>query len=259
MTGEPISAEDTDLWETHAAWWQDEFTDGADPEYEEQIIPLALELLAGRATVVDIGTGEGQIARRLAMAGSDVRAYDPTPRQIAVAEERGTQFGDHRIVYGQAPAHDLPVADSDVDGALACLVFEHITEVDAAIGEVFRVLTPGGRFVFMLNHPLLQTPDAGWINDHMVDPPENYWRLGPYLTEAHTVEEVMKDVFIPFIHRPLSRYINALADAGFILRRMIEPSPPPGYLAKSHAFAEAAAIPRLLVLVADKPVGGNWA
>jgi len=246
---------DADLWETHATWWQDEFTDGADPEYEEQIIPLALELLAGRKTVVDVGTGEGQIARRLAQAGSDVLAYDPTPSQIAVARRRGTDFDGAQIVYGEAFAHDLPVKDSAADGALACLVFEHITEVDAAITEVWRVLQPGGRFVFMLNHPLLQTPDAGWINDHMVDPPENYWRLGPYLSEAHTVEEVMKDVFIPFIHRPLSRYVNALADAGFVLRRMVEPAPPPGYLARSHAFAEAAAIPRLLVLVADKPVG----
>lgn len=28
-----------DLWEAHADWWQREFTDGADPEYTEQIIP----------------------------------------------------------------------------------------------------------------------------------------------------------------------------------------------------------------------------
>ena len=30
-----------DLWEAHARWWQDEFTDGVDPEYTEQILPLA--------------------------------------------------------------------------------------------------------------------------------------------------------------------------------------------------------------------------
>ena len=29
-----------DPWETHAGWWQEHFTDGADPEYEEQILPL---------------------------------------------------------------------------------------------------------------------------------------------------------------------------------------------------------------------------
>ena len=28
-----------DPWEDHAQWWQDEFTDGVDPEYTEQILP----------------------------------------------------------------------------------------------------------------------------------------------------------------------------------------------------------------------------
>ncbi|MDP9070067.1 MAG: class I SAM-dependent methyltransferase, partial [Actinomycetota bacterium] len=53
----------SDPWEAHASWWQDGFTDGADPEYEQQILPLAAEHLAGAARVLDVGTGEGQVAR----------------------------------------------------------------------------------------------------------------------------------------------------------------------------------------------------
>ena len=49
---------------------------------------------------------------------------------------------------------------------------------------------PGGRFVFFLNHPLLQTPGSGWIDDQVLDPPEQYWRIGPYLQEEAVVEEV---------------------------------------------------------------------
>ena len=41
----------TEPWEAHARWWQDEFTDGVDPEYTEQILPLADEWLAGRRRV----------------------------------------------------------------------------------------------------------------------------------------------------------------------------------------------------------------
>ena len=29
-----------DPWDEHADWWQREFTEGADPEYVEQILPL---------------------------------------------------------------------------------------------------------------------------------------------------------------------------------------------------------------------------
>lgn len=236
-----------ELWETHAGWWIAEFTDGADPEYEEQIIPLALDLLTGYRRVLDLGTGEGQIARRLAAEGSDVTGLDPTLAQIRVAAERG---GGPRYLLGGAGG--LPFATASFDAVLACLVFEHIDAVDDAIAEVARVLRPGGRFAFFLNHPLLQTPGSGWIDDHILDPPEQYWRLGPYLVETETIEQVQKDVFIRFVHRPLSRYVNALTDAGLTLRRMIEPAPPQGFLDQAPEYLEAATIPRLLVLVTER-------
>ena len=43
-----------DPWEQHAAWWQQGFTDGADPEYEEQILPLATRYLTGAHRVLDV-------------------------------------------------------------------------------------------------------------------------------------------------------------------------------------------------------------
>ena len=240
--------DDIDLWEAHAGWWQDGFTDGADPEYEEQILPLAANLLDGYDRILDVGTGEGQVARLVAAQGSSlVAGIDPTANQVAVAAERGGG-----PVYARSGADALPFADGAFDAVVACLVFEHIEAVDEAIDEVARVLRPGGRFAFYLNHPLLQTPNSGWIDDHMVDPPEQYWRIGPYLIEDNSVEEVEKDVFIPFIHRPMSRYVNAMAESGLVLRRMIEPPPPPGFLVRAIEYQEAASIPRLLVLVADK-------
>ena len=96
------------------------------------------------------------------------------------------------------------------------------------------------------------TPNSGWIDDQVLDPPEQYWRIGPYLIEDETIEEVEKDVFIPFIHRPLSRYVNALATNGLLLQRMHEPAPPAGFLAKAQEYQAAATIPRLLYLRTTK-------
>ena len=237
-----------DLWEAHASWWQDGFTEGADPEYEEQILPLAANLLEGYDRILDVGTGEGQVARLAVGQGSSlVAGVDPTGAQVQVARARGGG-----PVYARAGADALPFADGAFDAVVACLVFEHIEAVDAAIDEVARVLRPGGRFAFFLNHPLLQTPSSGWIDDHWLDPPEQYWRIGPYLVDDLTVEEVEKDVFIPFIHRPMSRYVNAMAESGLVLRRMLEPAPPPGFLDRAPEYREAASIPRLLVLVAER-------
>jgi SAM-dependent methyltransferase len=241
-------AGDAELWETHARWWQDGFTDGADPEYEEQILPLAAEYLAGATSVLDVGCGEGQVARLARRLGAAlVVGVDPTWAQVRVACERAGG-----PAYGRAEAAALPFHDRAFDTVVACLVFEHIDAVDDAIAEVARVLRPGGRFLFFLNHPLLQTPGSGWIDDHVLDPPEQYWRIGPYLVEAHSLEEVEKDVFIPFIHRPLSRYVNALSDAGLRIVRMHEPAPPPGFLALADEYADAATIPRLLLLATER-------
>ena len=228
-------------------WWQDGFTDGVDPEYEEQILPLAREHLAGARAVLDVGTGEGQLARVAAgLPGVErVVGVDSTAAQVAAARDRA---GGPASLRGGAA--DLPFPDAAFDAVLACLVFEHIDDVDSAIAEVGRVLAPKGRFLFFLNHPLLQAPNSGWVDDHILE--EQYWRIGPYLIEDKTLEEVDRGIVLPFIHRPLSRYVNALASAGLLVTRMEEPAPPPGFLERAAEYAEAAAFPRLLFMRAEK-------
>jgi SAM-dependent methyltransferase len=174
-----------------------------------------------------------------------VVGVDPTWAQVEVAARRGGG-----VVIGRADAAALPFASAAFDAVVACLVFEHVEAMDAAVTEVGRVLAPGGRFVFLLNHPLLQTPGSGWIDDTILE--EQYWRIGPYLVEDHSLEEVEKEVWIPFIHRPLSRYVNAMSAAGMYITHMDEPAPPPGFLARAAEYRDAATIPRLLALRAEK-------
>jgi SAM-dependent methyltransferase len=184
--------------------------------------------------------------------GCHVVGIDPTWNQIKVAKERSLRDADSSMSVAQAGADRLPFVDESFDAVVACLVFEHIREVDSAIGEVARVLRRGGRFSFFLNHPLLQTPGSGWIDDQVLDPPEQYWRIGPYLIEEESVEEVEKDVFIPFIHRPLSRYVGAMVRNGLVVTGMAEPAPPAGFLARASEYEAASTIPRLLHLQAEK-------
>ncbi len=246
----PVEGDDVnaDLWEAHADWWQREFTDGVDPEYTEQILPIVVEWTSGFGRILEVGTGEGQVARAIvAENGAKVVGVDPTVNQIAEAARRGAG-----PTYVRSGAESLPFPDASFDAVVCCLVFEHIDDVDGALFEVSRVLRPGGRFVFCLNHPLLQTPGSGWIDDQILDPPEQYWRIGPYLTEQAVVEEVEKDVYIRFVHRPLGRYINAMADVGMTIERMLEPAPPAGFIARAPEYTEVATVPRLLTLVARR-------
>jgi hypothetical protein len=126
-------------------------------------------------------------------------------------------------------------------------MLEHLDPFEPAIEEIARVLVAGGRFVCFLNHPLLQAPDSGWIVDQVLD--EQYC---PYLPEDAAMEELAPGVRLPFMHRPLSRYINVMADCGLLVEHMDEPPPPPGFLALAPEYGEAASIPRLLLLRARK-------
>ena len=233
-------------WERHAGWWQQGFTDGADPEYEEQILPLAAGHLGGARRVLDLGSGEGQVSRRIARSGqATVVGIDPTAAQLRVASQRGGG-----VTYVRGRAERLPFEGASFDAVVACLVFEHLPDHRPALAEVARVLAPGGRFLLLLNHPLFQAPGSGWIDDQILD--EQYWRVGAYLAPDVSMEELAPGVVLEFVHRPLSHYVNAMAEVGLGLERMEEPAPPEGFLALAPEYREAATIPRLLVLVAAR-------
>jgi len=174
-----------------------------------------------------------------------VVGVDPTAEQLVAAAARG---GDVR--YARAGAEALPFAAASFDAVLICLTLEHLDPFEPAVHEVARVLAPGGQFVLFLNHPLLQAPNSGWIDDHILE--EQYWRVGPYLPDDAAMEEVAPGIRLSFMHRPLNRYINTMAECGLLVEHMDEPAPPPGFLAQAPEYAEAASIPRLLGLVARK-------
>lgn len=215
-------------WDEIADWWIREHGEGTDREYAQQVVPEAVADLPPRSRLLDVGSGEGQVARRLTTAGHTVTGVEPA--NALVSHARASRGGPS---YARALAEHLPFPDGAFDVAVACLVFEHVEALDTALGEVARVLCPGGTFRWVINHPIVQTPDSGWVEDHMVDPPESYWRLGPYLVESSTVEQITSGVDVRFIHRPLSRLLGAALRAGLELSAIREPAPldpyPPSY------------------------------
>ena len=233
------------LWEQHARWWQRTFTGGVDPEYEELILPRVGRHLAGARRVLDIGCGEGQVARRSAALGAAVVGLDPTPSQVREATARGGGPS-----FARARAEALPCRSGAFDTVVLCLAIEHVDAFELAFREVARVLEPGGTFVLVLAHPLLQAPGSGWVDDRIVG--ERYWRVGAYLREHADLDEVEPGVHLRFVHRPLSSYVHALGSAGLRIDDMEEPPPPPVLLEEFWDFPESASIPRVMLIRAHR-------
>jgi SAM-dependent methyltransferase len=238
-----------DPWERHATWWRETFTNGADLEYELQILPLAAAHLEGVARVLDLGSGEGHLARRL-LAGSPGRemvvGLEPSAAQLRGAIAQGGGPG-----YVRGAGEHLPFRDGMFDGVVCCLVIEHSSDPDALLSEAVRVLAPGGRFILLVNHPMFQGTGSGFVDDKILG--EHYWRVGPYLREEVVVEEVDPGVRLPFAHRPLSRYVNPVTALGCVLTRLEEPEPPLAFLEGSIDLELESAIPRLLLLRFERP------
>jgi SAM-dependent methyltransferase len=231
-----------DIWDANAGWWKETFTGGADREYEIEILPLVVGELDGCRRVVDIGCGEGHVARRLVDRGASVVGVDPSRAQLANALEAGRDG----VRYVQAMGERIPLRSGSVDGAVCCLVIEHVTDADALLAEAARVLSPGGRFVLIVNHPAFQGPGSGFVDDQILN--ERYWRVGPYLKEQWVLERVDAMVSLGFSHRPLSRYVNPAVDAGLVLTRLIEPAPRRELLDDSTDPEFETTIPRLCAM-----------
>src|SRR5260370_30306252 len=117
MTGDP----NEELWERHATWWQREFASGTDREYQEQILPLVARHLRGARRVLDVGCGEGQVARHIAKLGVEVVGVDPTPSQISAARDRAGG-----PCYARARGEALPCRNAGFDAVVLCLALEHV-------------------------------------------------------------------------------------------------------------------------------------
>ena len=163
---------DPSHWETHAGWWQRSSPTAPTPSTRSRSCPWSSGIWRAPPRVLDVGCGEGQVARRAARLGAAVVGLDPTVAQITEAHRRGGG-----PVAARSDAEHLPIASGAVDAVVMCLVIEHLDPFEPAIHEIARVLRPGGCCLLLLNHPLLQTPGSGWIDDHILE--EQYWRVGP--------------------------------------------------------------------------------
>ncbi|WP_157218005.1 class I SAM-dependent methyltransferase [Flavisphingomonas formosensis] len=103
--------------------------------------------------IIDIGCGEGVIARGLAAAGASVHGYDPF---IAPTEEISEGAGSYRLLQARADA--IPEPDGSADAVLFVFSLHHVprSSMGAALAEAKRLLKPGGSLC--VAEPLAEGP-----------------------------------------------------------------------------------------------------
>lgn len=107
---------------------------------------LALAGVPRGARILDVGCGTGRWLRRYGAIGYQPAGVDATPAMLEIARQHGTASP---LIAGEA--HRLPFADAVFDCVSDITVVQHIppTLQPDAIGEMLRVLQPGGKLILM--------------------------------------------------------------------------------------------------------------
>jgi SAM-dependent methyltransferase len=217
------------------AIWSDSYDEPGNPivAIEERVVA---ELLAQRplGAALDAACGTGRHARTLVDLGHTVAGVDLTPAMLERARanvpEASFQVADLRA---------LPFEEASFELAVCGLALAHLPSLPAAVGELARVLAPGGRLIVSVLHPFQAL--LGWNAPFSgADGSRGFVREHPHLH---------------------ADYLSAFAAAGLELAACVEPTLTQGELsAKRRAFrhipeATTAAylgLPAVLVLAARR-------
>ena len=108
-------------------------------------VKLVLEYLGDLdgKRVVDVGCGKGRFARIVAERNPGARVY---AIDLAEAMLAHVPAGVHRCAASMTA---LPLATASCDGAYATESLEHAVDIGGAVGELCRIVKPGGRIVII--------------------------------------------------------------------------------------------------------------
>ncbi len=207
-----------DWWQASAKAWIANLGEHGDFGRHYVLDPVMLPLALARSPkkALDVGCGEGRFCRMLAPHGVKTVGIDPTPLLIDTAHARGGS-------YAQTQAEHLPFRDNSFDLVVSYLSLIDIPDIQVAIREMARVLSPGGALL-IANLSALNTAgvDGGWVRDR--DGQLVHYPIDHYLQERSMWIQY-RGIRVRNHHRPMGTYMRALLDAGMQLTHFSEPVP----------------------------------
>jgi ubiquinone/menaquinone biosynthesis C-methylase UbiE len=170
--------------------------------------------------VLDVGTGTGRYALRMARSGACVTALDNCPEILEVAKRSADKESlkiDFHLASLEKP---LPYDSNIFDSVICALTLTHIPNIKEVIGEFNRVLNEDGHLLITDFHP---------------DGVAQGWR-----TEFQADDILYK---LPNMNHTRQDYINAVKKTGIELLKVIDVpirEVPTGYLPEYviHKYAE---------------------
>ncbi len=197
--------------------------------------------------ILDLGCGFGKFtAFCLKHGAAHVVGADISQKMILEAENR---IKDQRASFLVTPVEDFEVGKGRFDLVVSSMCFHYVRDIRPVFKKVALALKEGGHFVFSVEHPICTSLLKGWCNSD--DVPKRHWPVDDYKKETIRVSNWFVDGVIKY-HRTIETYVNEFIDAGFLIRRLIEPGPSIAAISERPELSEHLRRPPILVLAGIK-------
>jgi SAM-dependent methyltransferase len=223
-------------WDANASFWDERMGEGNDFFLLLQW-PAILRLLEPRPgqRILDLATGNGLTARRLAALGVEVLASDFSRPLIEIARKKPNPSG--LITYQVLDVTDEPallaLGPAAFDSALCNMALFDMADVEPLFRCLPKLLKPGGAFVFSLTHPAFNNTSCVHVSEEIDDEGELKTvysiKVSRYMTPYTGRGLAMRGQPEPHLYfdRPLQYYFNLAFAHGFVLDGFEERAFPP--------------------------------
>jgi SAM-dependent methyltransferase len=165
---------------------------------------------------IELGCGTGYVSGWMARRGARVTGIDVSPDQLATARRLAREHGaDITLIEGNAEATGLP--DAAFDFAISEYGAAIWCRPEVWLREAWRLLRPGGKLVFLGNHPLVLvcSPASGAPCDRTLHRPyRTLWGVDWSVVEI--------DPSGVCFNLPMSGWMRLFADIGFVVEEYQE-------------------------------------
>jgi ubiquinone/menaquinone biosynthesis C-methylase UbiE len=238
-----MTAPVSDHWDDNAQFWVNIIRERRD-RYRTGLTDEAILTLIGayeNLDVLDVGCGEGYMARELVNRGArHVDGIDKSAALIAAA--RSAEIPAAR--FGEGDAADLPFSPESFDLVLANHLLNNLRDIKLPISEFARVLRPSGRLIALIRHPCFYgyRRTLAWTDYFSQRAIEHPFRVDGLTSPATAVTWL----------RPLEAYAEAITGSGLYLTKLTEPHPSEEQLSMSEWWRENFPRPLFLLIAAQK-------
>lgn len=211
-------------FERFAKQYDEDMGDTGSYNHQHTIDPPLFDLIGSPKDLIicDIACGNGYIARRLKREGAkEIWASDISSELIKLAREKYEDLG---IKFSVKEAEDFAgFPENYFDLVIIHMAIWYVNDVDTFLSNVNKILKPGGRFIFSIDHPLkwsLYTAIDAVQQDETDSEQEKYLEVRKIKTFNNWLQK-QDDLAVYF--RPQGWYINLCGKNGLLTKSMKEP------------------------------------